>query len=232
MPARIGLHVGPSMPSIQGGTSEQSKGYTSRLGPYFGVSIDYDLGPKLSVRTEVNFASEGGKRNGMQPVSADQIGDLPIPPGITLYADFDNEDILDYIEIPVMARLTWGRRHHFFVEAGPYVGFLARAKAVTSGSSSLYIDEAGTPLVIDDQPLPPVSFDAHTDIKESINFLSSGLAGGLGLETPVGPGDIVLETHFSLGLSNIQKHPDVDGRNNTGAAVLTLGYSYPMGGER
>ena len=222
----IGVHAGPGIPSIEGGTNEQSRGYTSRFGPYFGFFAEFPVGPKLSLCTEINYASQGGKRNGMQPIPPDQLPPgVQIPPGMTLYADFHNEAILNYAEIPVMIRMTWGDRSHFFVAAGPYVGFLIRAKTVTSGTSLLYIDPSGTPLEVGD-PLPLVSFDGDTNIRDDINSTCFGLAGGVGVETHLGPGQIVLDARFSLGLTNIQSNPEVDGENQTGAVEITIGYAF------
>jgi hypothetical protein len=45
----------------------------------------------------------------------------------------------------------------------------------------------------------------------------------------VGSGELSLEVRGELGLMNIQKHPDVDGKNSTGALILALGYTLPFG---
>jgi len=220
----VGFHGGPSVPNLQGGTNEVSEGYTSRLGPYFGAFADYELRPNFFLRGEINYSSEGGKRNGMQPIAPDP--SLPVPPGTTLYAAFDNEAILDYIEIPLLAKLSWGNPIRFFADAGPYVGFLVRAKTVTSGSSLLY-DASRAAL-----PYPAQDFGAETDIKEDVNSTNAGIAGGVGVEMPYGPGDVVLDAHFSYGLTNIQKNVALNGENNTGSLAFTLGYSYPLSGRR
>jgi len=227
---QIGVHGGLGIPNIRGGDNEFSKGFTSRFGPYFGLFADYTLRPHFSLRAEVNYASQGGKRDGMQPITIDLPPELPLPPGLTLYADFHNETILDYIEVPLLAEFAWGKKPRLFINAGPYVGFLVRAKTVTSGSSTLYLDSSRTPLLIppDYQPLPPISFDATTDIKEDVNDVNAGLAGGVGLALPAGPGDILFTVHFSLGLTNIQKDVELSGKNHTGAVIVTLGYAFPL----
>jgi hypothetical protein len=231
---KIGVHAGLSVPNIRDGNDEFSKGFTSRKGPYFGLSADFALASHFSLRAEVNYASQGGKRNGMQPIVTDLPG-LMFPQDLILYADFHNETILDYIEIPLLAELSWGNKPRFFVNAGPYVGFLLRAKIVTSGRSTIYLDSSGTqPLLIppDYQPLPPVSFDATTDVKESINDLNAGIAGGAGLGIRLGPGDLIAAFHYSLGFRNIQKDVATGGKNNTGALIVTLGYSLPLKGSK
>jgi hypothetical protein len=220
----LGFHGGPSVPNLQGGTNEVSRGYTSRLGPCFGFFADYLLRPNLFLCAQINYSSEGGKRNGMQPITPDP--SLPVPPGMTVYASFNNEAVLDYLEIPIMAKLQWGQTIRLFVDAGPYVGFLVRAKTVTEGASLLY-DNSGAAL-----PYPAQDFGADTDIKQDINSTNYGIAGGLGVEMPYGPGNIVLDAHFSYGLRNIQKDTELNGENNTGALVFTIGYGWPWSGRR
>jgi hypothetical protein len=230
----IGVQGGLSIPNIRGGNNVQSMGFTSRKGPYFGLFADFSLAPHFSFRAEINYASQGGKRDGMQAIITDLPTDLPVPPGLTLYADFHNETILDYIEIPLLAEYSWGNKPRFYVNAGPYVGFLLRAKVVTSGQSSLYLDASGTPLLIppDYQPLPPRSFDATTDVKQDINSTNAGIAGGAGLALAAGPGDILFTVHFSLGLANIQRDVELNGKNHTGAVVVTVGYACPLGSKK
>jgi hypothetical protein len=231
---RIEIHGGLSIPSIRGGNTVQSQGYTSRLGPFYGISGEWMLSQRFSLCAEISSSSQGGKRNGMQPITADQVGGLPLPPDLTLYANFRNETIIDYVEIPLMAKFNWGRTWRVFAGAGPYVGFRVRAKTVTSGMSSLYIDSAGTPLIIPpaNEPLPPLPFDATTDVKSEIHPINVGITGGVGLSTPFGPGDIILSARFSVGLTNIQKNPEINGKNNTGAAIVLVGYAYTFGNRK
>lgn len=68
---QLGLHAGISIPNIQGGNNPLSQGYSSRLGPFFGIFADFSLAPHLSLRTELNYSSKGGKRNGLQPTGMD-----------------------------------------------------------------------------------------------------------------------------------------------------------------
>jgi hypothetical protein len=227
---QIGVHGGLSIPNIRGeGDNEFSRGYASRKGPFFGVFAEFRLRPNFSLRAEVDYASQGGKWDGLQPVIIDLPG-LVLPPGVILYADFNNESILDYLEVPVLAELTWGERPRFFINAGPYIGLLVRAKTITSGMSTIYLDDSRTPLLIppDYQPLPPFSFEAETDSKKDINDWSAGIAGGAGLAVPAGPGEIVLGVRFSLGLTNIQTDVETYGKNHTGALILTIGYAYAL----
>lgn len=221
----LGLQGGLSIPSIKGGTTELSQGYTSRKAPFLGLAFDYLLSPSFSLRTEINYSSQGGQRNGMQPISPDQVAGLPLPPGMTIYANFNNETILDYLEVPLLVEMMTGEKIKYFVNAGAYVGYRVRAKTVTGGTSLLYLDPSGT------LPLDPnlqVSFDAKTDVSQEINRWNFGLCGSIGAKVPLGTGLVTLSGRFNYGLSNIQSHPEITGKNHTGALIISLGYFYGL----
>lgn len=229
----LGAHAGISIPDIRGSQTDLfSKNFTSRRGPYFGLTAEIPLARRFSLAVDLNYTSQGGIRKGIQPITMDTSG-LPVPPGLLIFADFRNETILDYIEIPVMARVTFGDKLRLFLDLGPYAGYLVRGKALTEGVSALYLDEAGTMPIIIPPATEPLEVDlgATTDVKDSVEPFNFGLAGGGGLILPVGPGRVVLEVRFQLGLTRLQKDP-ADGITRTGAVLVSLGYMLPVGRPR
>ncbi|MGD0782700.1 MAG: porin family protein, partial [Candidatus Aminicenantales bacterium] len=192
-----------------------------RPNPFFGIFAEFGLSRHFSLVVELNSTSQGGKNDGMQLITNGPPG---LPPTMDLYADFQNETILDYIELPVLARLTFGEKVRFFINAGPYAGYLIRARAETSGSSLIFMDKAGTMPIVPS----PVSFNASTDVMASLEKWNFGLAGGGGVIVPAGPGSLILEAHFELGLSNIQKDIATSGKNQTGAIIVSLGYEFTL----
>jgi len=230
----LGVHAGISIPNIRGSQTDIfTKNFTSRQGPYFGLTADIPLAGKFSLAVDLNYTSQGGLRRGMQPITMDMSG-LGLPPDTLVFADFRNETILDYLELPVLARVTFGNKLKFFFDLGPYAGYLVRGKAVTEGVSTLYLDEAGTmPILVPPDYVEPLVVDlaATTDVKDSIHPFNIGLAGGGGLIWPVGPGQFVLEARFQLGLSDLQKDP-ADGNTQTGAVLVSLGYMLPVARHR
>lgn len=215
----FGVQGGLSLPNLKGGDNPLSQGYTSRKAPFWGVTLIRPLSGQVSLRAELNYSSQGGKRDGLQPIDASQVP-LPLPPELTLYANFHNETILDYVEVPLMLQIKTGDRPGLFFAFGGYAGYRVRAKTETSGSSLIYLDPAGT------QPVSPepVSFDATTDVSSEINRRNFGLCGAAGLELVMGGGKILLGARFNYGLSNIQAHPEITGRNRTGGFMIVLGY--------
>jgi Outer membrane protein beta-barrel domain len=217
---KVGGHAGLSIPNIRGNENDiYTKGFTSRQGPFFGLFAEFGVVPHVSIVTELNYCSQGGQQKGMQLITTPPPG---LPTDMLLYANFVNETVLDYVEVPLLLRGEFGRSVRFFLNAGPYAGYLVKAKAETSGSSLVYLDEAGTmPIVAE-----PISFDASTDVMDSLRRWNGGLLGGGGVKFAVGPGDIVLEAHFQLGLITIQKDVATSGATKTGAVVMSAGYAF------
>jgi hypothetical protein len=226
-PPWVGLHGGLSIPDLSGGNGNQlSTGYTSRLAANFGLQSEWHIYNRFSIEVELNYAGQGGQRNGIQPIT-----NLPsslaaeVPPGDYLYANFKNKAVLNYLELPVMARFSWGRTLIFYANGGPYVGYLLHAEEKTKGTSTIYQDTKGDPLTIQGYPVPPQDFTANTDVTSSIKRFNVGATGGVGLALPLAARDkVFFDARFEYGFINIQKS-SADGTNNTGNVLLSLGYS-------
>jgi hypothetical protein len=228
----LGLKGGLSIPDLSGGGGNPlSENYTSRLAFNFGVLSDFKVHNNFSLQVELNYAGQGGKRDGIQPIT-----DLPpslsqgLPAGTYLYANFKNKAVLDYLELPIMAKLRWGRLFGYYVNAGPYLGYLLHAAEKTKGTSLIYEDPNGqVPLTEQGYPVPPQNFDANTDITSSIKRFNVGVTGGGGIDWKLDPKDkIFFDARFEYGFINIQKY-SVDGKNNTGNVLLSLGYAHRLG---
>jgi Outer membrane protein beta-barrel domain len=224
-----GLKVGASAPDIKG-NSEQSKGYTSRFAPFFGLSFTKKLSTFFNLQTEINYSPQGGKRNGMQPIDGSSFG---APAGTTLYANFKNATKLNYLEIPVVIQLYGEKPQEsntvfYFVNFGPYAAVRLKAETKTSGSSLIYLDKEGTTVLSTQEgtPLPPQSFNSATDIKQEIKRMNFGITGSIGSGYNFDGHKFFLEARFTRGLINIQTHPDQSGKNKTGSLIFAAGYIY------
>jgi hypothetical protein len=227
----VGVKGGLSFPQLKGGNSPQSEGYTSRSAATFGGFVNYKLGSRFTLQGEVMFSGQGGKRNGMQPIFTETLSGLPVPGDINLHADFQNETVINYLEIPVLASYSLSGKNSgssVYVDAGPYLGILLNAKVVTNGSSAIYLDKSGgMPVEINGFPLPPQNFDNEADIAESLNSVNVGITGGIGTKFLVGRQKLILDLRAAYGLIPIQAD-DKDGSNNTGALYLTIGYGFNL----
>src|SRR6202012_5178985 len=98
-PIWLGVHGGLSIPDLSGGGGNAlSSNYTSRLAGNFGFQSDFGITKKFSIAVELNYAGQGGKRDGVQPIT-----NLPaqyqslVPSCDYLYANFKNTAAFDYL---------------------------------------------------------------------------------------------------------------------------------------
>jgi hypothetical protein len=230
-PLSIGIRGGINVPDIKGGGTPQSEGYTSRLAPTVGIFLRYDLASRFALQGELMYSGQGGKRNGMQIIFAETLAGLPVPPGIGLYAEFNNETILNYLEMPVLACYSLTGNESGFnisVNAGPYVGILLNATVVTEGVSTIYLDEAGSmPLQIGGVLLPPQDFSNEADVADNLNKVNVGITGGVGFDVSSGRNQFRIDVRGAYGFIPIQADEN-DGTNRTGTFTMTVGYGFAL----
>jgi hypothetical protein len=228
----FGLRGGPSLPQLTGGGNELSRGYESILAPNFGLVVNYFFTKHWSLQVETVYSVQGGERDGLQPITQTLPGMSPMPEGQYLYADFDNKSILEYFEIPIMAKLQGSLfdRLRLFGQVGPYVGFLLNAEQRTRGYSQIYLDKSRTPLTVGGQPLPPQNFHANTDVEDKLNPVNVGITAGLGVGYMLSDNhQIFFDARFQYGFVPLQKDTDEDGESHSGAVVFSLGYMLRIG---
>lgn len=227
----VGLTGGLNIPNLTGGGNNPlSSGWTSRTGASFGITGSMRLAHNLYLRADAVYSSEGGKRDGMQPVDASSL-DPSIPPGYYVYANFKNESILNYFEVPVMVKYKYpvGNSSGFYADLGPYAGILLKARQKSSGSSIVYSDKQGTmPLSVDQHGVPfPVSFDSDSNITNDIKRFNIGVTGGIGYSHGIGFGDLSLDIRGAYGLTTVQKDSN-SGTSHTGNLLFALCYTIPL----
>ncbi len=227
----LGVFGGLNIPKLSGGSNnEMSSGYTSRAGVAFGLTSNLDLGANFSLRTDLLYSSEGGKRNGFQAIDASSFNPQA-PSGSYYYATFNNESILNYLELPIMLKYSIPvNSSNFYIDFGPYAGYLLKATQKTSGSSIVYADKGKTtPVSVNPQtgqPFP-VSFDATNDVKSSIHKMNFGITGGIGYAQHVGKDTLLLDVRGAYGLTYVQRYA-TDGKSHNGYLQISLGYAIPL----
>lgn len=234
----VGAAGGISVPNLTSSGKESTPlntGYKSRLGPEFGLVGEYHFSTLFSIEGKILYSAQGGKKDGLQafttpPEAAAYFESQGMQAPPYLYADYNSEAKINYLRVPILAKVGWDfsdvKAPHFrlSVAAGPFVGFLLSAKQVTSGNSPVYLDEGGT------QQFPggPQSFNQTTDIKSDLHNANFGIDGNLGLAYVFNVNKIFLELGGNYGFLNIQKGSE-NGKNNSGAATVLLGYTYRLG---
>ncbi|PUZ22612.1 hypothetical protein DCC81_19450 [Chitinophaga parva] len=226
----LGIKGGISIPNLHAGNSDNpiNTGYSSRVGPDFGVHAEFHLTRHFSLQPQLEYSAQGGKKNGAQAFTptAEQASQFPsgqVPQ--YLYANYKSEAKFNYLMVPILAKYGLDLSEHwrFYVGAGPFVSFLLNAKNVTSGSSMIYTDPAHT------QPITPapVSFDHTENIKDELKKTNVGIAGHVGFAYSFGRSSIFVEGGGNYGFIKIQRG-ETNGNNNTGAGNVDIGYAFRL----
>jgi hypothetical protein len=229
----LGARGGISIPDLTAGSGNQNPlntGYSSRLGPEAAVFVDFKFSKLFSLQPMIEYSSQGGKKDGLQGFTTPGALAALFPPGQApdyLYADYKSEAKMNYLMIPVLAKFgkNMGRSPwRIYIDAGPFVAFLLAAHQVTGGESQFYLDPAGKEAL----PAGQQSFDNTQDIKDQLHTTNVGVEGNVGLNYRCGSSNFFIEGGGNYGFLNIQKSAQ-NGKNDTGAATATIGYSYRFG---
>ncbi len=229
----LGIRGGMSIPNLTAAAGDQtplSTGYSSRLGADAGVFAEYKVTNMFSLELMAQYSEQGGKKNGMQAFTTPPAMAALFPDGQApqyLYANYNSESKLNYLMIPLLAKCGWDIKKspfRVYIAAGPFVAFLVSAHQVTSGNSEFYTDAAGQNAL----PAGTQSFNATNDIKSQLHMANFGIEGNLGISYRLGHGNLFIEGGGNYGFLNIQKN-SADGKNNTGAGTVDIGYSYNLG---
>ncbi len=224
----LGIRGGMSIPNLTAGSDQTplSTGYSSRLGADGGIFAEFKFSNLFSLQPMIEYSDQGGKKDGVQafPLPAAYSAYSSLFPSGYLYANYNSVAKLNYLMLPVLAKFGWNlcsSRFRIYVDAGPFVSYLISAHQVTSGESLIYSSPSETqPL-----PAPAQSFNATTDIRDQLYTVNMGIEGNLGISYKLCRGNIFIEGGGNYGFLNIQKNPQ-DGKNNTGAGTVAVGYEY------
>lgn len=167
----IGLESGPSLASLRG-NSFIDKYHNSRTGYSGGLFFQYNLQKIISIKTGCYYELKGSST---ELLLTDQNGQ-PIGP-------VHGKENFEYLTVPFLAKATFGNNVNYFVNAGPYIGFLIKQTEKTEAF----------------QNYP----STNSDNSENFNNVEIGLSAGLGLSyTMQQKYSFSTEVRNNLGLTN------------------------------
>jgi len=195
----FGIEGGPSLASLRG--NDFIKDFNDpTIGFSCGLTFQYNFQKLISIRTNIAFERKGSKSK----IRATAIAGNPVGE-ITTHSNFD------YLTLPILARLTFGNKVKFFVNVGPYLGYLIKQTYVTDAINEF----------------PKSKTDNTSNFKRIDLGLTTGLGAGLPLNDKL---LITLEIRNNLGLYNISSLPVAnDGTIKTNSTNLMFGIAYKFG---
>ena len=246
---KIGAKVGYSLGKLTDSNKNiYTENYESVSGIDMGIFIEHQISNSISIQTEINYTKRGGARNGIQPITSDElsgqlnqfllyIGMPLITDENPLYASFNNESDLSYLEFPVLFKMGWGDDFRFYTQIGPYVGILKSSRQYTNGTSQFYYDSNGSNPVAVPHPsgqlttfvsLPEQSLNADTNTKENLHVINFGGIAGVGFIKSLNQNsEIFLDARASYSFTPIQIK-EVFGNSHIGGVIFSIGYAYKL----
>ncbi|SDB42218.1 Outer membrane protein beta-barrel domain-containing protein [Flavobacteriaceae bacterium MAR_2010_188] len=182
-----GLNIGLNFSNITDNDYYSSVPTNTRLAFNIGGSAEYYFSDRWGIKAKLIYDRKGW---------ADDLFYYEDP-----YEEFITDYALDYITIPVMADFHFGRARNWYVNFGPYIGFLTSATVV----------------------------DPDVDIKELINKEDFGLAFGGGYKFLINEHvKMFFEIDHQAGLDNIFEDGRgtsiTNGRTSVNTGLLFLLY--------
>lgn len=168
-----------------------------------------------ALTAEVNFAQLGWKENILTR------DDEPVINALTGLPE-EYERTISYIQVPVLARLGWGRERkglQFFFQAGPQIGLCVGEQTKTN----FELDYRNAP-----NRVSQVVAQDTMAVERNFDY---GITAGLGLEfSHPKVGHFLLEGRYYYGLGDIYRNSKRDyfGRSNFSNIVVKLTYLFDV----
>ncbi len=223
--AQIGEHRNTLSVGVNGGYNLTTIRFTPKVvqsmkgGINGGITLRYTVEKYFStiasIQAEINYSQLGWKED-IRDVDNNAV--INATSGVAE----QYERTINYVQIPFLAHLAWGRENkgiNFFVNAGPQLGIYLSESTKTNfdwGSRNM-TDRANTIVAQDTMKVE--------------NKLDYGIAAGAGIEWAIPKvGRFTLEGRYYYGLGNIygDSKRDYFASSNFGTITIKLGYLFDI----
>lgn len=194
----MGVEGGPSLIFLRG--NEIIKQFHDpTIGFSGGLFFQYNIKKIISLRTNIAYERKGSALTSQ----ATDINGNPL-------GEFTANTNFDYLTFPILVRATFGRKIQYFVNAGPYFGYLLKQSIVREGDNN-----------------PSTSSD-NTSLNKRFD---TGISMGLGLSVPINSNfALSFEMRNNLGLYNVSAVQVANnGTIKTNSTNFLFGLTYKLG---
>lgn len=200
----VGGKLGMNLASVSG--SDKADDTKMVMCMAIGAIGNYTLTEMFSVQAELNYE---GKGVGMKDFSESGNG---------WTSEQKNSKVkLGYLTIPILAKATFGNGTKFFVNAGPYFGFLMSAKSKGDYTYTSTID-----------PSMNQSDSYDEDVKKYYKGFDFGVLIGGGAIFPINDDmDAIADLRYNMGLSKLGDEGDAKVFNSVIGINIGVIYKLP-----
>jgi len=184
----LGVELGPSFRALLNVESElNSIGYSA------GLFLQYDLSNRFAIKAIPSFERKGNVTSFIVTSNMGQVLETH-----NLFVDFD------YLVLPVLLNFYLDKKNHFFVNVGPYLGYLLQSKV----SVKEFIEN------INDIP--------SLTMEEDIDYgISAGIGGNITLTEKY---NLAIAIRRNEGLQDFRLNNYFETRNRTFNLLFTFVY--------
>jgi hypothetical protein len=197
---RLGLNIA----NFGGDDTDDTK---SLIGFNLGLMGNYAINDMFSLQAELLYDTKGAKYEG-----EDENGDTQTMPAS-----------LGYINIPIMAKATFGDEIKFFGQVGPTIGLLMSAKFDGESEYTTYEYDPNNPWS------PPT--EKKVKFKDDFKGTDFGLVFGGGAILPVGGMNLMVDLRYNMSLGTIHNATDGAEEADIKNGVFSINFGLFFGGE-
>lgn len=203
---RFGVHGGINYSGLRGytipSTFEQQYDESAAFAYLGGVSLEYQLQEKLSLRVELNYERKSQKADNSMEIrfNFDQEPQL---------YNFTTRKNYDYLIVPILLKYRFTDKNSFFVNGGPFIGYLLKSTL----TNDLEIPNFETP---------------NEDMTKDSKKTDFGFSAGVGKNFELGNSKMIhVEIRNNLGLAKINKNDVWNGGHiSTNSVNFIVGFSF------
>ena len=171
---QIGVGGGPIFSEIDFVTTvpqNTTKGFTA------GIAAKFLSEKHLGIIAELNYTQRGWTEDFSE----------------TDFVEHAFSHTLNYLELPLMTHIYFGRRVKFIINLGPQISYLFSSSMSMNDALSDYLHN-----ILDEEPDNPIGIR----YRSADNKFDYGLLGGAGMEFDTGIGSFALEARYYFGLGD------------------------------
>ncbi|MDH6310371.1 hypothetical protein M2451_003258 [Dysgonomonas sp. PFB1-18] len=201
----VGVGFGPTFSSVDFEVSKSPERLRTKSTQQFfgGLALRYLSEKNLGLIVELNYSQQGWEQDF-------RVKDNPE------YAGFTHKHKLNYLELPVLTHIYFGRKVRFVFNLGPKIGFLL-------SDSEEMSQELLDRLSSGDLPARLVTDQYYRMAERKIDY---GLMAGMGLEFRTGIGSFMLEGRYTFGLGDIYRNGKADYFSRSANRVISAKLTY------
>jgi hypothetical protein len=224
----IGVKGGANFPELRGNGNQ----YTTSAFTYgYGVSLEYFARHDISIVAEINYSRQGSFFEGLLPVDLKDVS-IEVPEGYTTYADGIFINTYEYLELPIMMRISdlqLIRRYREvslvkYASLGLFGGYLIDAVSYTKTNGNLYLYNSSIRNMYRLENKGRIY--EETDVSNDIRKFNFGIVFGGGIGYYFHNCRATIDARFANGLMNIYKVLPSYGARHTFNLSIGVGLSY------